>query len=246
MQEKPAERSWQRDGGWVRLDPTPAGAAAERSNWFTPVRKGLDWLDGAWSKYVVELDRQTQSEAIYQPIVDAALAVWEVIIELPLSHVFSSVSVALYLDHLNREVRWVVLALIGVFLLALVAGLGLLLLRIGRRLWGRSTGNHGRRRGRRGTEVAFYRRFESLMARRGLFRAPAQTQHEFAAAAGIHLTSLTGECHLAVLSAMIAEAFYRVRFGQAPLDNLQTQAVEQALVEIAAIPTNRRLARTNA
>jgi hypothetical protein len=38
-----------------------------------------------------------------------------------------------------------------------------------------------------------------------------------------------------LLPAAIADAFYRVRFGRTPLDNLQTQAVEQALVEIAAI-----------
>ena len=72
------------------------------------------------------------------------------------------------------------------------------------------------------------------MARQGLVRAPAQTQHEFAAA-GTRLASLTGEGRLAAVPAVIADAFYRVRFGRTPLDNLQTQAVEQALVEIAAI-----------
>jgi hypothetical protein len=116
------------------------------------------------------------------------------------------------------------------------------LFRIGRNLWARSTGNHSRRRGRRGVEIAFYRRFEGLMARQGLVRAPAQTQHEFAAVAGTRLASLTGETRLAALPALIADAFYRVRFGRTPLDNLQTQAVEQALVEIAAIPRNRRSA----
>ena len=115
---------------------------------------------------------------------------------------------------------------------------GVLMVRIGRRLWARSNGNRARRRGRRGVEIAFYRRFESLMARQGLVRAPAQTQHEFAAAAGMRLASQTGESRLAALPAVVADAFYRVRFGRTPLDNLQTQAVEQALVEIAAIRKN--------
>ena len=50
-----------RDGGWLRLDPTPAGAGDERTTWFTPVRQKLDWLESAWSNYVVELDVQTSA-----------------------------------------------------------------------------------------------------------------------------------------------------------------------------------------
>jgi protein-glutamine gamma-glutamyltransferase len=233
-------RSW-RYGGWLRLDATPAGFRDASENWFTPVRKGFDWLDGAWSKYFVELDRQTQSEAIYQPIADAARNFWQAATSAQYwQTLFDSVSVALYLDHLGREVKWALLGVIGVTAMMALAGMCVAVLRISRRLWSRSTGNHGRRRGRRGVEVAFYRRFESLMARQGLVRAPAQTQHEFAAAAGTRLTSLTGERRLTVLAELIAEAFYHVRFGRTPLDNLQTQAVEQALVEIAAIRKNRR------
>ena len=32
----------------------------------------MDWLDSAWSNYVVELDCQRQRDAIYQPIAKAA------------------------------------------------------------------------------------------------------------------------------------------------------------------------------
>ena len=239
-----SERCWE-EGGWLRLDATPAGAAGERTDWLAPVRKGLDWLDGNWSKYVVELDYQPQRDAIYQPIADAARSLWQVATSArQWQSMFDSVAVALYLDHLGREAKWVLLGVVGVMLAVLLAGAGLLLVRIGRRLWGRSTGNHSRRRGRRSVEIAFYRRFEGLMARQGLVRAPAQTQHEFAAIAGVRLASLTGERRLAALPALIADAFYRVRFGRTPLDNLQTQAVEQALVEIAAIRKNvRPLAR---
>jgi hypothetical protein len=231
-----SDRSWEDVGGWLRLDPTPAGMSGDRADWLTPLRKGLDWLDGAWSKYVVDLDCQTQREAIYQPIADAARNLWQKATSAQQwQTMFDSVSVALYLDHLGREAKWVLLGMIGVTAVLALAGVGVLLVRIGRGLWARSTGNHTRHRRRRGVEIAFYRRFEGLMARQGLVRAPAQTQHEFAAAAGTRLASLTGEGRLAAVPAVIADAFYRVRFGRTPLDNLQTQAVEQALVEIAAI-----------
>ena len=237
-----SECCWE-TGGWMRLDPTPAGFAAERENWLTPLRKGLDWLDGAWSKYVAELDCQTQREAIYQPIAEAARWLWSEVVSSPVWQLFDSFSVALYLDHLNREARWALSAVMGIGFIAATVWLGLLLFRIGRRLAARWTGNHARRRGRRGVEIAFYRRFESLMARRGLVRAAAQTQREFAAAAGTRLASLTGESRLAALPATIADAFYRVRFGQMPLDNLQSRAVEQALDEIAAVGKDRRPSR---
>ena len=233
------KRAWEH-GGWLRLDPTPAGAAGEREDWATPLRKGFDWLDGVWSKYVVELDCQTQREAIYRPIADGARNVWHDLTSAKKwQTMFNSVSVAFYLDHLGREAKWILLGLIGVTLMLVLAGGGVLAVRIGRSLWARSTGNHTRRHGPK-VEIAFYRRFESMMARRGLVRAPAQTQHEFAAAAGSRLASLTGESGLAALPAVIADAFYHIRFGQMPLDNLQTQAVEQALAEIAAVGKRRR------
>ena len=66
--------------------------------------------------------------------------------------------------------------------------------------------------------VEFYRRFEALLARRGLVRPPSQTQREFAARAGRELAQRTGDERLAVLPVQVAEAFYRVRFGGATLD----------------------------
>ena len=231
-------RSWS-EGGWLRLDPTPAGAGGEEVNWLTPLRHGLDWLDTAWSKYVVELDTQRQRDAIYQPIVNAVRSAWQKVTSAQQwREMFDSMTVALYLDRLGREAKWALLAVVGVVLAALAAGIGWLLVHVGRRLRAHRMGNHAHRRGGRRIEIAFYRRFEGLMARQGLLRAPAQTQHEFAAAAGKRLVSLTGDGRLATLPALIADAFYCVRFGRMPLDNLQTQAVEQALVELATIHKN--------
>ena len=43
---------------------------------------------------------------------------------------------------------------------------------------------------RRRTQIEFYRRFETLLARRGIAPRPGQTQREFAAAAGAQLALL--------------------------------------------------------
>ena len=227
--------NWFQDGAWLRLDPTPAGAANERTNWFTPIRQKLDWLESAWSNYVVELDMERQREAVYGPIVNGLMSVWGELADLAdWRAIFNSVAVALYLDHLNREARVALLGLAAITAAAMLLGLMWLFWRLGRGLTARWTGYRPRRAIGRGVEVDFYRRFERLLARRGLVRAAAQTQREFAAAAGVRLAAMTGEARLAALPGLVADAFYRVRFGRTPLDNNQTQAVEQAIQELSA------------
>jgi protein-glutamine gamma-glutamyltransferase len=230
-------RDW-KQGGWLRLDPTPGGARSGNGGWFAPVRSGVDWLEGAWSRYVVELDCTTQRDAIYQPIVRAVQNTWR---GLTGPDWLELLTVALYLDHLGREMKWVLLGLIGVLFLGVLSGIGFVLFRLGRRLWARRGGNHLSGRRRRSLDVPFYRRFEQLMAREGLTRAATQTQREFADAAGAHFASRTGDGRLAALPALVADAFYHVRFGRSPLDSRQTQAVEQALAKMAAIRKNRSL-----
>jgi hypothetical protein len=230
---------WTKDdevnGAWLRLDPTPAGAANERTTWFTPIRQKLDWLESAWSNYVVELDMERQREAIYGPIVAGLLSAWEAVTDVNnWRAMFNSVAVAMYVDHLSHEARGALLGLAAITAAAMLLGLMWLLWRLGRRLSARWTGYRPRRAIGRGVEVDFYRRFERLLARRGLVRTAAQTQREFAAAAGVRLAAMTGEARLAALPGLVADAFYRVRFGRTPLDNNQTRAVEQAIQELSA------------
>jgi hypothetical protein len=140
-----------------------------------------------------------------------------------------------YLDHLSREVRWLLAVGIAVVLALLLTATAWLLVRIVRRLRGRRGGSRFAQARARRVEVGFYRRFEALLARQGLVRAAAQTQREFAATAGKRLAAWTGEPRLAGLPPLVADAFYQVRFGRAPLDKIQAQAVEHALTEIAAV-----------
>jgi protein-glutamine gamma-glutamyltransferase len=227
---------WEATGGWLRLDPTPAGAVEDRQSWFTPVRNGLEWLDAVWSNYVVELDFQRQRDAIYKPIAEFVINRWQKVADPSRWRgIWESSAVVLYLRHLHREVQWLLGAAAVLVAAALAAGVGWLLARRARRFGWRGLGRRGSRARGRGVEIAFYRRFERLMARRGLVRASAQTQREFAAAAGDRLVAHTGDGRWAALPPVIADAFYRVRFGQMPLDNLQAQAVEQILGELAQI-----------
>ncbi|MBN1393651.1 MAG: DUF3488 domain-containing protein [Pirellulales bacterium] len=226
--------NWEEKGGWLRLDPTPAGAGAAEEHWYSPFRRGMDWIESVWSNYVVELDCNRQRDAIYKPIVAAAEKSWRAVSNPDRWRtIFNSVSVALYLDHLGREVRWALLGLIGLLAAALLAGAGWMSWRLARRLRGVWAGNNAAR-SRRRVKVEFYRRFEAHLAQRGIVRAPGQTQREFALAAGARLAAVTGRQGLEPLPAVVVDAFYRVRFGRRPLDDPQAWTVEEALRELGA------------
>jgi hypothetical protein len=81
--------------------------------------------------------------------------------------------------------------------------------------------------------VEFYRRFETLLARRGLVRRRCQTQREFALAAATQLDQRPGERQTALPALVVVDAFYSVRFGGATLDEPQAEAVEHALARVA-------------
>jgi transglutaminase-like putative cysteine protease len=224
---------WRR-GGWLRLDPTPAGAAsAQKARWLAPVRDSMDWLDATWSKYVRDLDAEHQRDAIYGPIVRAAKAVCRALTDREHWRVFfSELAVRLRLDQLSGAAAWTMAVVVGTVAAAIAVGAGWLLWAVGRHGWIRWTGDHARLA--RLAEIEFYRRFEKLLARRGIRRAAGQTQREFAEFAGKRLALDTDDWRLAPLPGIVADAFYRVRFGGRPLDNPQIQAVEQAIQKILA------------
>jgi hypothetical protein len=229
---------WESAGGWLRLDPTPPAGDAAATGTFAViiqrVNKAVDWLQTLWSNYVLEMERERQQEAIYQPVVHAV------------RHALRSLSNPQWWRALAEKIgqalstgqgglaHW--MRLILVLLLGLLA-VGLSLWRLGRlvrRLGARLAGWAAPAAGTHRSHVEFYRRLEVLLARHGLVRAASETQQEFAAAAGAKIASATGRPHLALLPPRVVGAFYRVRFGRLPLDSSQSEAVEHALAELAA------------
>ena len=148
----------------------------------------------------------------------------------------SAIAALLHIGDFSGVAAWLMAAAAVLLVVLGLTGGGWLLSRGGARLWVRWGGKRPRRASRRHVKVEFYRRLEAILARHGLVRAPAQTPREFAAAAGVHLAAVAGENRLAALPGVVADAFYRVRFGRQPLDSTQAQAVEHALAEMTAAP----------
>jgi hypothetical protein len=226
-------------GGWLRLDPTPAAGETEAGGIFAAfldrAKKAVDWLESRWTNYVVEMDRQRQREAIYQPVVRAA------------RDAIRNLRDPQWWRGLLEKIGWVLditeggagfwlrlVLLLPTGLLVLVFGVRWLR-RLLPRLWARLAGWAIPAAGKDHPRVEFYDRLEALLARHGLVRSAGQTQHEFAAAAGTRIAADTGRPQLAPLPGRVAEAFYQVRFGRLPLDTAEEEAVEHALAELKTV-----------
>lgn len=228
-------------GAWLRLDATPASGASEIAGaWRHGVGRALDWLDFLWSHYVLDMDRSRQHEAIYAPALETLQQLGKTLTDAGWwKERFGKLTQALGLSGRGEGGAASVLRLIEVWVLAM-----LLLLAIG---YGahrfllvpalEALSGRPRRAARRApVRVEFYRRFEAVLARRGLVRPASRTQREFAVRAGQELAQRAGDSRLALLPVRVAEAFYRVRFGGAILDKQEREAVEQALTQLERAP----------
>lgn len=215
-------------GAWLRLDPTPTGSTVRINPVLDMVGKSFDWLNFLWANYIMEMDQPRQHEAIYDPVGQAIAKTVQRLTDVAWwRSTFASITGALGTG-LRRLILGLLLALLGIVLLFVLYLSQIVLRRWLSRFGGRVA--LGERDAR--TRVEFYRRLEALLARLGLTRSTSQTQREFAREAGTIIVDATGQQNLAELPVRIVEAFYRVRFGDTPLDNPQAEAVEQALREL--------------
>jgi transglutaminase-like putative cysteine protease len=226
---------WSESGGWYQLDPTPESETKSQSSWYTPITNTFQWFEYAWSYYVVELNYERQRNAIFQPIVGAFKIVYKWITDARTWHnLFIRIGSALHLSGLPGAIAWGLLIAAILTGAALLALLGWVAWRFADKLWRKLSGRPPKQPYGPQIEVEFYRRLETLLAAQGLVRAASQTQREFACLAGSNLAAISGASNMTLLPARVADAFYRVRFGRLPLDSTESEAVEQALAQIAS------------
>ncbi len=229
-------------GAWLRLDPTPTASEPAGHSAVSKVRQGLSWIDSLWADYVVDMDSQRQREAVFQPLVAATRETTRNLCSAEWWRAkFHAVGNLLNLSRWNGIGGWLLHVGLPLLLAAALAGwLGRGLGRRARGLWRRLAGGSGGPARRARPRIEFYRRFELLLARKGLVRAAGQTPREFALLAADHIAGQGGREQLAAAADLIVDAFYRVRFGGLPLDNPQREAVEHGLAEWEHVAFPRR------
>lgn len=221
----------QSEQAWLRLDATPGGGLESEPG---HVQQGINWLQYTWQNYVMEMDGHRQVEAVYKPLAAAISSAFGRLRDPEFWRAaWSKITAAFRLNGWSAILWWCGLA-------ACLCGLGVVVFRSARRLKGplgrliaKITGKPAESFGSRRTRVDFQCRMEAMLAECGFVRKPGQTHHEFARESGRQLAELTGRSRLGELPSDIVSAFYRVRFGHLPLDSTRSQAVEQALSELA-------------
>lgn len=222
------------NGAWYRLDPTPGADAGEQGavgQVMANAARGVDLLEYIWKYYVMEMDRFRQRQAVYQPVADAIKNAYQRVTSLQWWKE-TLLGLLRALDPANWNVghwlswRGLVTVLLLGLTLWIVRRFARFLVRQGRR-WRDARRRLAARAAR--AHVPFYRRFQNWAAGRGWHRADGQTHREFARSVALRLTETSDGDNLAELPETITEAFYRVRFGQHPLDKTCHEEVEQAL-----------------
>ena len=219
---------WSR-GAWLRLDPTPS-FAMRTTGVASLSRQVEDWLSllhSFWRDHVLSMSSARQREALYQPLV---VRVRQAATDLANPAAWDGTGTQTLLGW----AAWIVwFAGVAGCLLAAVVWLLRLRLRVRRRSlpWSRA-----RSRGPNSADgrpaVAFYRRFEALLARCGHVRTASQTPQEFVQRAAECLAAACGEARVADWARQIVQAFYEVRFGAATLAGDRAAAVEAALQQL--------------
>ncbi|REK06699.1 MAG: DUF3488 domain-containing protein [Planctomycetota bacterium] len=216
--------------GTLDLDPTAGGNAL-----WARTRQFIDYARVLWINYVASLTAKRQREGIYEPLAAGLEA-----------GIDNLTSVQVWQDRLRRFDRsfagrfwhwyrrhWFSwrggLVAITFSLFAVSAFFGIktaLEMFLHRGRWGAKKGADA------APVLEMYRRLEAALERAGLSRPAAQTAYEFALAAGGELAERIEHRRLAHLPRRVVESFYRVRFGNRPLDTQEAQAVENALTEL--------------
>ncbi|MEZ6069755.1 MAG: DUF3488 and transglutaminase-like domain-containing protein [Pirellulales bacterium] len=226
------------NGGWLTLDPTPGrtlDATAASHGVAERVRQVADYAQFLWSSYVVRLDAGSQFQEIYLPIKNAAMSLFD-------PEFWQDGRDAITQFVREGRFSWPAAAatfLVGVIMISAYRVVRFVVRHVVRFL--------RRRRGKSqaGTAiyVEFYRRFTTMMKRLGLRRATTQTPRDFALLAQSWLASHGSSQSDAAAPLGIVEAYYRVRFGNQPLDSQEHAQVEQALQRleraVSAISTAR-------
>jgi protein-glutamine gamma-glutamyltransferase len=229
----PPVRDW-RQGGWLRLDPTPAapeltGIAAL----FKGVQNWRDLIETVWKEYVIGMDGGRQRELVYDPLAAALKSGAGCLVDPDWWRgLFRGLArLPGWLRESFAGGRWFSWrgGLVAIILVAISYATYRAVRLAARLVWVRLIGRAVGRIRRRRARIKFYRRLEVVMKRHGLNRLPSQTHREFAAEARRRMAQSAEVGHLASLPGEITEAFYDVRFGGAALDNQRAQAVEQAL-----------------
>ena len=220
-------------GVWLRLDPTPVfrpDKELPNRSISDRIVDSFDYLQLLWDNNVLRMNPQQQRSAVFERIGWDPEAGFKGIGSLPFVRWF-------HVDF-SAGLRAGLLSWNFVAWLVLVPLLGWVIYKLASQFShpGRSRQNRKRARQRQilhRAQCEFFLRFEKLLLEHGFQRQPSQTQQEFALAAGKELQQREAGFSADHLLTRMVETYYRVRFGDQPLDEAQLVLVNGQIEQLA-------------
>ena len=212
---------WWQNGGWLRLDPTPASGNSSIMTALT--LRWTDWtrfIQSFWDEFVLNMNQGKQMYWIYDPLSQAGHYVIYRVFNLEFWREFWSDMVQYYRSFFSEVPQHERRVWDGFYLMppfVILALLGLVSWRLISMLRASGQGQTAEELRRRIT-IEFYFRMERMLSKIGLVRSAALTPLEFAR-----------QSSFMPLMLPIVEAFYRVRFGDAMLTDEESKSVLNTL-----------------
>jgi len=215
--------AWWQNGGWLRLDPTPASDDATLMSALS-----LRWTDmsqfvqSLWEEYVLNMTSGKQTDLIYAPLYQAGHFIVYRVFNFEFWKEFGSDMMLYYMSFFSNAPQQERRMGDGYYLLPpfiILALLGLACWRL--KLMLQSTRKRAVEEMRRKITIEFYLRMERILAKVGLIRGAALTPLEFAR-----------QTSYMPLMLPIVNAFYRVRFGNVVLSDEESLSIMKTLEQL--------------
>lgn len=222
------------DAGWVTFDPTPpaviAAATTPVRTWYTPAMEIYEYLELAWSSFVVGFDAEKRAQIIagIQHVIHLMLndqTTW-------MGRTFTWIREF----RVAMDIGW------GTYSMIAVAGVCvvIVLVQVGRRLcarwglWDRLAARfHAIRMQRQSGAVRFHNAMIELLRREGRVRPPGQSPLRFA----VKLVQSDPMRFGPVVP--LTELYYEVRYGERPLDESRQSRADHLLTQLEQRLTRR-------
>ncbi len=228
LTQAPFANHW-RKGGWLRLDATPEQEADMLRGFSMSLSDWIHAVQIFWQNYVMNMDGSKQSSMIYEPF----RQLFETVKNAAQTNQWSEIgsSILQRYQEIFVQIRAGTIRQTDIFLivlpLAILFGGIYVLVRLGvLRLFRRLLIPLDVQERKRQASVDFYVQMERLLSKVSLQRRPSETQQEFSTRAIPFLIERIRTAEKKVdleslnrCAANIVEAFYRVRFGNLPLND---------------------------
>ncbi|MGN6137216.1 MAG: transglutaminase TgpA family protein [Aureliella sp.] len=219
-------------GGWLRLDPTPAGPGSNAGSELRPqADQGIDFANRVWSEWVLNSRQRAEENSLYGPLKESTRQTYQSLVATAREVIKRARDSQLVGGAIRRD-NWfawpvAILIMLGGALLVLIWKLIGWLPR-----WAPQLAKKlGLAHGADDVRQHFYRHCLRLLHRAGFVRPTSQTPEEYTQAAGEKLQDRWGQAPSEL--AILTDAYYRMRFGgKKTLPPNQGRRVNAALEEL--------------